>query len=114
MQNGFLGSNNVGKRPVPKPRKRKVNAVEVGSTEILRARNWRRECPVKQDWRGQSLASACCSVEEEEEGGGGEEEKNEKNHKKQKTREEEEENKKEEEDKEEERRIRRWRSRRRI
>jgi hypothetical protein len=45
-------SNNVGKRLVRKPRKRRGNAVEVGSTEILGARNWRRESLHRQGWRG--------------------------------------------------------------
>jgi hypothetical protein len=38
-----LKSNITGKKPIGKPRKRWVNAVEIDSRVILRVRNWRRE-----------------------------------------------------------------------
>jgi hypothetical protein len=47
-----MESNNVGKRLVRKPRKRRGNAVEGDSTEILGARNRRRESLHRQGWRG--------------------------------------------------------------
>jgi hypothetical protein len=39
----ILGSNIIGRRPVGKPRKRWVNAVELDSREIWEVRNWKRE-----------------------------------------------------------------------
>jgi hypothetical protein len=44
----ILDSNIVGNRPVEKPRKRWVNAVEIDIREILKVRNWRRESLDKQ------------------------------------------------------------------
>jgi hypothetical protein len=43
--------NIIGKRPVGKPRKRWVNAMETDSREILNARNWKREYLGRQVWR---------------------------------------------------------------
>jgi hypothetical protein len=37
-----LESNNIGKRPLGKPSKRWVNAVEIDNREILKM-NWKRE-----------------------------------------------------------------------
>jgi hypothetical protein len=47
----ILESNFIGKRPVDKPRKRWINAVEIDSKEILKVRNWKRESQVRQVWR---------------------------------------------------------------
>jgi hypothetical protein len=47
----ILESIFVGKRPVDKPRKRWINAVEIDSREILKVRNWEREYPERQVWR---------------------------------------------------------------
>jgi hypothetical protein len=47
----ILESNFIGKRPVGKPRKRWVNAVEIDSREILKVRNWKRESLDKRVWR---------------------------------------------------------------
>jgi hypothetical protein len=43
MRKRNMESNIIGKRPIGKPRKRSVNAVEIDSKEILRVRNWKRE-----------------------------------------------------------------------
>jgi hypothetical protein len=56
----ILESNFIGKRPVSKPRKRWINAVEIESREILKVRNWKRESQDRQVWRR-------CAIEEEEE-----------------------------------------------
>jgi hypothetical protein len=47
----ILESNFIGKRPVGKPRKRGINAVEIDSKEILKVRNWKRESQERQIWR---------------------------------------------------------------
>jgi hypothetical protein len=47
----ILESNSFGKRPVGKPRKRWINAVEIDSREILKVRNWKRESLDRQVWR---------------------------------------------------------------
>jgi hypothetical protein len=47
----ILESNFIGKRPVGKPRKRWINAVEIDSREILKVRNWKRESLNRQVWR---------------------------------------------------------------
>jgi hypothetical protein len=46
-----LESNFIGKRPVGKPRKRWINAVEIDRREILKVRNWKRESQDRQVWR---------------------------------------------------------------
>jgi hypothetical protein len=47
-------------RHVGKPRKRWVNAVEIGSRENLKVRNWRRESlDVASFKRGQGSSSGC-------------------------------------------------------
>jgi hypothetical protein len=46
-----LESNSIGKSSVENPRKRWVNAVEMGNRNILKARNWRRKPLDKQVWR---------------------------------------------------------------
>jgi hypothetical protein len=43
----ILESNITGKRPVGKPKKRWVKALEIDSTEILKVRNWRKPL----DWQ---------------------------------------------------------------
>jgi hypothetical protein len=47
----ILESNFIGKRPVGKPRKRWINAVEIDSKEILKVKNWIREALDRQVWR---------------------------------------------------------------
>jgi hypothetical protein len=47
----ILESNFIRKRPVGKPRKRWINAVEIDSREILKVRNWKREAINRQVWR---------------------------------------------------------------
>jgi hypothetical protein len=47
----ILESNFIGKRPIDKPRKRWINAVEIDSKEILKVRNWKRESQDRQVWR---------------------------------------------------------------
>jgi hypothetical protein len=47
----ILESNFIGKRPVGKPRKRWINAVEMDSKETLKVRNWKRESQDRQVWR---------------------------------------------------------------
>jgi hypothetical protein len=47
----ILESIFIGKRPAGKPRKRWINAVEIGSREILKVRNWKRESLDRQIWR---------------------------------------------------------------
>jgi hypothetical protein len=51
MPKRILESNFIGKRPVGKPRKRWINAVEIDSKEILKLRNWKRESEDRQVWR---------------------------------------------------------------
>jgi hypothetical protein len=46
-----LESNITGKRPVGKPRKRWVNATEIGNREVLKVRNLERESIDRQIWR---------------------------------------------------------------
>jgi hypothetical protein len=47
----ILESIFIGKRPVGKPRKRWINAVEIDSREILKVRNGKREYLDRQVWR---------------------------------------------------------------
>jgi hypothetical protein len=47
----ILESNFIGKRPVDKPRKRWINAVEIDSKAVLKVRNWKRESQDRQVWR---------------------------------------------------------------
>jgi hypothetical protein len=47
----ILESNFIGKRPVDKPRKRWIKAVEIDSKEILKVRIWKRESQDRQVWR---------------------------------------------------------------
>jgi hypothetical protein len=47
----ILESFFLGKRPVGKPRKRWINAVEIDSKEIFKVRNWKRESLDRQVWR---------------------------------------------------------------
>jgi hypothetical protein len=47
----ILESIFIRKRPVGKPRKRWINAVEIDSREILKVRNWKRESLDRQVWR---------------------------------------------------------------
>jgi hypothetical protein len=47
----ILESNFIGKRPVGKPRKSWINAVEIVSKEILKVKNWKRESQDRQVWR---------------------------------------------------------------
>jgi hypothetical protein len=51
MPKWILESNIIGKRPVGYPSRRWVNAVEVDSREILKAKNWERESLERQVWR---------------------------------------------------------------
>jgi hypothetical protein len=47
----ILESNIIGKRPIGKRRKRRVNAVEIENTELLKVRNWKRGSLDRQVWR---------------------------------------------------------------
>jgi hypothetical protein len=47
----ILESNLIGKKPVGKPRKIWINAVEIDSKDILKVRNWKRESQDRQVWR---------------------------------------------------------------
>jgi hypothetical protein len=65
----ILESNIIGKRPVGKPRKIWVNAMEIDSREILKVRNWKRESPDREVWRRhlkEAKASGCLAIEEEQ------------------------------------------------
>jgi hypothetical protein len=48
----ILESNFIGKRPVGKPRKRRINAMETDSREILKVINWKKRISTdRQVWR---------------------------------------------------------------